>query len=114
MGQEENVDNCIDHLLVLEEEYMQDVSDLAPIPQSTTYTEMFEQTFKNQNKAGFVVANAPWEKKKGGGGGGHGRHGGGSAEAAPNTASHEDFPGFGSNDVNDAPQVAPSAWNQYR
>lgn len=91
---------------------MQDVSDLAPVShQSTTYTEIFEQTFKNQNKSGFVVANAPWEKKKGGGGGGSNAGNGGGD--APNTASHEDFPGFGSNDVNDAP-VASSAWNQYR
>lgn len=101
IGLEENVDNCVDHLLVLEEEYMQDVGDLAPVPQSTTYTEIFEQTFKNQNKTGFVVANAPWEKKKGGG-------------DAPNTASHEDFPGIGSNDVSNDKPVASSAWNQYR
>lgn len=102
---EENVDGCCDHLLNLEEEYLQDVADVAPMAPQKTYTEIFEQTFSktNQNsKEGFVVANAPWEKKKKGG------------VPAPNTASHEDFPGFGPEPiVNDAPSGA-SAWNQYR
>jgi len=74
------------------------------IQHKKTYTELFEQTFSktNQNnKAGFVVANAPWEKKNKG--------------PAPNTASHEDFPGFGSESiVNDVPPSTTSAWNQYR
>lgn len=113
IGAEENVENCCDHLMILEEEYMQDVGDMAPPVQQKTYTEIFEQTFnKNspQNKEGFVVANAPWEKKKRGGG--RNMHNEGNGEAAPNTASHEDFPGFGAEPVmNDA---AASAWTQYR
>jgi len=107
IGLEENVDNCVDHLQMLEEEFLQDVADLAPVSNHTTYTEIFEQTFKNKdatNRDGFVVQGAPWQKKGG--------------KNAPNTASHEDFPGFGSNDAA-APAVDPkpsagSAWTQYR
>lgn len=96
---------------------MQDVADLAPVTQNTTYTEIFEQTFKNNknNEAGFVVNNAPWEKK------GKGGKGGANNANAPNTASHEDFPGFGGAGSNDggnvaatAASVGASAWNSYR
>lgn len=102
---------------------MQDVEDMAAPPvQQQTYTELFEQTFnKNhpQSKEGFVVANAPWEKKKRGGHGGARGGGGnfnneGNGEPAPNTASHEDFPGFGAEPVQNDVPAASSAWNQYR
>lgn len=87
-----------------------------PPVQQKTYTEIFEQTFSKNNpqsKEGFVVANAPWEKKKRGGGRGN-FNPEGNGEGAPNTASHEDFPGFGSEPVMNEAPAASSAWNQYR
>lgn len=96
MGKEEDVEACRDHLLNLEEEYMQDVVE-APKNAAVTYENLFESAMKgNQQQAnskGFVVQGAPWEK-------------------APNTNSQIDFPDFGLSGGNEA--AALPAWNPNR
>lgn len=98
MGSEEAVESCKDHLLNLEEEFLQDVSD-APPKQRNTFTQIFEDTMRGPTtpKAGFIVQGAPWERR-----------------GAPNTNSHEDFPdfGLGSSIKQDAPLA--SVWNPNR
>uniref|UniRef100_U5EUN4 Putative vigilin n=1 Tax=Corethrella appendiculata TaxID=1370023 RepID=U5EUN4_9DIPT len=97
-GAKDNIDACRDHLLNLEEEYLQDVVDTLP-SQQHTFTQIFEETLSHAktNKQGFVVQGAPWERK------------------APNTNSQEDFPDFGgvtaSTAPNDNQQPISSAWN---
>lgn len=80
-GAEDNVMEAKDHLLNLEEEYLQDVSDSVPT-QTNAFSDVLEEAFSRSagphtNRVGFVVKGAPWEK------------------SAPNTESHEDFPDFG-------------------
>jgi type II secretory pathway component GspD/PulD (secretin) len=98
MGKEEDVEQCKDHLLNLEEEYMQDVSEAPKKSAGVTYENLFESAMKKpNNKAGFVVQGAPWER-------------------APNKDSQIDFPDFGlggASNVKDAPSLA-SAWNPNR
>ncbi|CRK92791.1 CLUMA_CG006242, isoform A [Clunio marinus] len=106
MGKEEDVEACKDHLLNLEEEYMQDVSEAPKQSSNVTYVNLFENAMKNSqgggsgsNKSGFVVQGAPWEK-------------------APNKDSQIDFPDFGlsgaSSNVQDTTPSLASAWNPNR
>lgn len=95
MGKEEDVEACRDHLLNLEEEYMQDVVE-APKQGAVTYENLFENAMKGQQQAnnkGFVVQGAPWEK-------------------APNTDSQIDFPDFGLGGAK--PEATLPAWNPNR
>lgn len=100
MGKEKDVEECKDHLLNLEEEYMQDVSEAPKASNKVTYENLFENAMKKAQsgggKSGFVVQGAPWEK-------------------APNKDSQIDFPdfGLGGAPVKDAPSLA-SAWNPNR
>jgi polyribonucleotide nucleotidyltransferase len=97
IGTEEAVENCKDHLLNLEEEYLQDVVE-KPQKQPNTFTQIFEETLKGSQqgeKSGFIVQGAPWER------------------LAPNTNSHEDFPDFGIGSVVTETPLA-SAWNPNR
>lgn len=101
MGKEEDVEACKDHLLNLEEEYMQDVSEAPKQSGHVTYENLFENAMKNANskpaKSGFVVQGAPWER-------------------APNKDSQIDFPDFGLGGTpsnKDSPSLA-SAWNPNR
>lgn len=94
---QDDVEACRDHLLNLEEEFLQDVVTAAP-PQQTTFTQFLEDSMSNREatKKGFVVQGAPWERK------------------TPNTQSQEDFPdfGLGSAPAEQAPQAPiASAWN---
>lgn len=88
---------CKDHLLLLEEEYLQDVTE-APKAAAVTYENLFENAMKGgqqqTNSKGFVVQGAPWEK-------------------APNTNSQIDFPDFG---LGGKPETAAAlpAWNPNR
>jgi len=77
-GAEDDVLDCKDYLLNLEEEYLQDISD----------REMMEKFMKpssssgssdsrRSDQKGFVVRDAPW------------------SATAPNTSSTDDFPAFG-------------------
>lgn len=86
-GAEENVMEAKDHLLNLEEEYLQDCTDSAP-SQTSAFSNVLEEAFSrgrgnNQNPTGFVVQGAPWEKP------------GKNKKSAPKPDSHEDFPDFG-------------------
>jgi len=95
IGKEEDVESCRDHLLNLEEEYLQDVIE-APKSGPVTYENLFENAMKKQqqpNNKGFVVQGAPWEK-------------------APNTNSQIDFPDFG---LGGKPETSSlPAWNPNR
>lgn len=99
MGKEDCVEACKEHLLNLEEEYMEDVND-APKHANVTYENLFENAMKGGHqqttRSGFVVQGAPWER-------------------APNTNSQIDFPdfGLGAGPKPDAPSLA-SAWNPNR
>lgn len=104
MGKEEDVEACKDHLLNLEEEYMQDVSEAPKQTGNVTYEHLFENAMKKSsgpggNKAGFVVQGAPWER-------------------APNKDSQIDFPDFGlggpAPTVKDNAPSLGSAWNPNR
>jgi polyribonucleotide nucleotidyltransferase len=99
IGSEEAVESCKDHLLNLEEEYLQDVVDM-PAKQPNTFTQIFEETLRgnqSNDKKGFIVQGAPWER------------------LAPNTNSHEDFPDFGIGSVvTDTTTPIASAWNPNR
>ncbi|XP_076014917.1 high density lipoprotein binding protein a [Genypterus blacodes] len=82
MGRPELVDEAIDHLLNLEEEYMADVveneSKMAYMrPPVSGAASMDEQRVPSK---GFVVREAPWAT---------------SNEKAPDMSSSEDFPSFG-------------------
>lgn len=85
-GSEDNVLDCKDHLLNLEEEYMQDVSENEMMQQ---YLRSPSREDDGQRKSGhshgFSVRNAPW------------------SAAAPDTSSTADFPGLG------APRRSPAA-----
>ncbi|XP_055610576.1 vigilin isoform X2 [Uranotaenia lowii] len=95
---QDDVEACRDYLLNLAEEYMQDLATAVPT-QQTTFTQILEDSMSNNNKQGFVVAGAPWERNK----------------KTPNTQSQEDFPDFGlggPTPVEPAHQAPiASAWN---
>lgn len=80
MGKPEDVDEAIDHLLNLEEEYMSDVAE-NEVMQSYMKPPSQEEN-KPQPSKGFVVRDAPWTAGSGN-------------EKAPDMTSSEDFPIFG-------------------
>lgn len=94
IGSEEAVEGCKDHLLNLEEEYLQDVTDAPTAKKPQSIDEIFDkaQSGGHKNTKGFVVKGAPWESKP------------------PKTDSQEDFPdfGLGSAAINEKPLA--SAW----
>ncbi|GFR28209.1 vigilin [Trichonephila clavata] len=96
-GAEDDVLDVKDHLLNLEEEYLQDLreKDLMrqyTMPPSRNGTHDSEA---NRNDKGFVVKGAPWDKKG----------------AAPDTTNTQEFPSFGSG--GDMPPK-PVAWGPSR
>ncbi|BES96901.1 Hypothetical protein domain [Nesidiocoris tenuis] len=118
IGSEDAVFNAKDHLLNLEEEYLQDVEEdvreRAPTTiwgaASVAAPESGERN--SRNTTGFIVKGAPWENSGGNHQGGHQGHqppSGGQGQggqghhgphreskAVPDTASTQDFPSFGS------------------
>lgn len=108
-GAEDNVMLAKDHLLDLEEEFLNDVPDSTPT-QMNAFSEVFEEAVAQKHHTGFVVKGAPWQR------------GGGGPGIAPNTESHEDFPDFGGGPglgggpaVSIAePQPLSSAWGNRR
>ncbi|XP_017771601.1 PREDICTED: vigilin [Nicrophorus vespilloides] len=100
-GPEENVLEAKDHLLNLEEEYMQDVSEQEML--NIYRAPPSSQGGDNQHRGGgrdsngFVVAGGPWEQQ------------------APNTDSVTEFPSFGGR-PSEPPQVSPiaGAWGNRR
>lgn len=86
IGTPDAVSEAKDHILNLEEEYMEDIIDNVP-SQKNDFSTALENAMSSKpekSKEGFVVQGAPWTKK-GARGGAH----------APNTQSQEDFPTFG-------------------
>ncbi|XP_028650653.1 high density lipoprotein binding protein a isoform X2 [Erpetoichthys calabaricus] len=77
-GLPENVDEAIDHLLNLEEEYMADVVESESMQTYMKPKTGSSEEFKGSSK-GFVVRDAPWT----------------SSDKAPDMSSSEDFPSFG-------------------
>lgn len=103
IGMEDAVQEAKDHLLNLEEEYLQDVVDTVP-SNTSDFSAVLQQAF---HKGGFVVQGAPWEQRGGGGAG--------AGASAPNTQSQEDFPDFvPSNNVNNDNAPMSSAWGPRR
>ncbi|XP_055371640.1 vigilin [Condylostylus longicornis] len=97
IGKEDDVENAREHILCLEEEYLQDVN--------YTIQQVFDQP--NTNSNGFVVQGAPWEQGK--------NEKPTNDVVAPNTQSQKDFPDFGGSgkNTNDSTPIA-SAWGPRR
>ncbi|GLV35995.1 Dodeca-satellite-binding protein 1 [Carabus blaptoides fortunei] len=98
-GHEEHVQDVKDHLLNLEEEYLQDVTEQELY--RPTYSRDDDHSHHSGQSKEFVVKGGPWEQK------------------APNTASVKEFPSFGPrHGAPDAPvpefQQSPvaGAWGQ--
>ncbi|KAF6209513.1 hypothetical protein GE061_015260 [Apolygus lucorum] len=106
IGSEDAVFNAKDHLLNLEEEYLQDVvdNDLRERPATTIWgaAGVTAQSGEgaNRNPAGFVVKGAPWEQTPSANAPPKSQpaplHHQTAAQKAPDTASTQDFPSFGS------------------
>ncbi|XP_044526830.1 vigilin isoform X2 [Gracilinanus agilis] len=82
-GLPDNVEEAIDHILNLEEEYLADVVDTEALQ---AYMKPPAHEEAKAPSKGFVVRDAPWAA--------------GGSEKAPDMSSSEDFPSFGA-------QVAP-------
>jgi predicted PilT family ATPase len=90
-GSEDNVLDCKDHLLNLEEEYLQDVIENEEMTKWTKPPSRAEESQRNRGgpPAGFTVRDAPW------------------SPTAPDTSSTADFPGLGASSMR--PSAAPEA-----
>merc|ERR1712137_1014319 len=98
IGAEANVQECVDYILNLAEEYMQDIDDDSSTQQ---YLRSSKQEGSHGKRAGpgqtgFVVAGAPWEQQQ------HQNKQQAPQQqqqrapvVAPNTLSNEEFPSFG-------------------
>lgn len=108
IGGPDAVSEAKDHILNLEEEYMEDIIDNVPT-NTNNFSTALENAMQKQpekSKEGFVVQGAPWTKQKGN-------------KNAPNTQSQEDFPTFGGIGQNAASNVTSdtplsSVWGQPR
>jgi len=76
-GDEDAVLDCIDHLKIIEEEFIQDAADNDWMRQYEKPTRQLENKDSNKDSKGFYVAKAPWDVSSseafpslGGGGGG--------------------------------------------
>ncbi|KAL2733690.1 vigilin isoform X1 [Vespula squamosa] len=90
-GPEENVAQAKDHLLNLEEEYMQDVLENEYRENLRTPHHFDGGLTNNVSESGFIVKGGPWEQQR--------------QQNAPNTASVEEFPQFAG--YSHVPIVAP-------
>ncbi|XP_044754266.1 vigilin [Coccinella septempunctata] len=103
-GDEDNVIEARDHLLNLEEEYLQDYEEQAERSQSHTLNIHFENVGGSQSHRGhsrnepngFVVQGGPWEQR------------------APNTNSVTEFPSFGRNAEEPRQTPVAGAWGSRR
>lgn len=108
IGAPDAVSEAKDHILNLEEEYMEDIIDNVPSQKNdfSTALETAMQKGPEKSKEGFVVQGAPWTKK--------------GNKNAPNTQSQEDFPTFGglaqnaSGNVTSSDTPLSSVWGQPR
>jgi len=84
-GLEDDAMDCKDHLLNLEEEYMQDVDEREDMKKYMRHEETnTESKNENRQQAGFTVVGAPWSAPAGP-----------TPDNAPNMTSTDDFPSFG-------------------
>jgi len=85
-GDEDAVLDCIDHLKILEEEYIQDIADSDWMRQYEKPTRQVENKDSGKDPKGFYVAKAPWDVSSAEAfpslGGGAGGQGGGSGPVA--------------------------------
>ncbi|KAJ3649324.1 hypothetical protein Zmor_021075 [Zophobas morio] len=100
-GTDENVVDAKEHLINLEEQYLQDVEEQETREKQHTLSYHLDHTLtgsrpRDANSNGFVVQGGPWEQR------------------APNTASVTEFPSFGRN--TEEPQTSPisGAWGGRR
>uniref|UniRef100_T1J4B4 K Homology domain-containing protein n=1 Tax=Strigamia maritima TaxID=126957 RepID=T1J4B4_STRMM len=81
-GVEVNVQEAKDHLLNLEDNYMQDINDAEYMRQYTEAPSKKQEDFQPRTEPkGFVVKGGPWE------------------QTAPDTSSNAEFPSFGCADA---------------
>uniref|UniRef100_A0A4D5R9H2 Vigilin n=1 Tax=Scolopendra viridis TaxID=118503 RepID=A0A4D5R9H2_SCOVI len=92
-GLEDQVLEAKEHLLNLEEEYMQDINDAEVLRQYTQAPSRQDDYRPRSENKGFVVKGGPWEQK------------------APDTTSNTEFPSFGCV-ANDTPK--PVIWGPRR
>lgn len=88
-GNEENVEDCKDHLIELADEYMD-----AILEKLEFQAEMSQYT-RPEPQRGFFVRNAPWQQAP-------------PPQVAPDTSDMAAFPDLGSNSV--APQSSAGSW----
>lgn len=108
IGTPDAVSEAKDHILNLEEEYLEDIVDSVPTHTADFSTALENALQKNpQNKDGFVVQGGPWAKQNKS-----------NNRNAPNTQSQEDFPNFGGVAQNAGTVVSDtplsSVWGQPR
>ena len=61
-GDDDNVQDCIDHLKIMEEEYIQDVADREWMKQYEKPTRAVDNKDSGKDASkGFYVAKAPWD-----------------------------------------------------
>jgi len=96
IGPEEKVQECVDYLLNLAEEYMQDIDDDASTHQYIRSSHSEGSNAKRTaGQTGFVVAGAPWEQNPQSHGKQQPPQQPRAPVVAPNTQSNEEFPSFG-------------------
>lgn len=98
-GADLDVQDAVDHLLLLEEEFLQDIIDKERLRQYTLPPSKHgssEAETPRGDPRGFVVTGAPWDKKN---------------KAAPDTSNTQEFPSFGTG--GDVP-TKPVAWGPSR
>lgn len=104
-GLEEHAEDCKDHLLNLEEEYLQDITENEYMQQymkSGGNAEADDNHPKEQR--GFVVKGGPWDQSSFGGAPP-------AMQSTPNMQSTEDFPSFGDST---GPISPPIVWGPRR
>lgn len=112
IGKEDDVENAKEAILNMAEDYIRDYLDTVPAsPQQPTVGAFLPNARgggggggggggsggSGSSENGFVLKDAPWEKKKG-------------KTSAPNTQSQEDFPEFAAGGGVQAATPITSAW----
>jgi hypothetical protein len=94
-GLEDDCYDCKDHLLNLEEEYMQDVDERDEMQKYVKHQPDNNggKSNKQGKQEGFIVTGAPWSA------------GGAPPTSAPNMTSTDDFPSFGEATANSTPII---------
>ncbi|XP_039250831.1 vigilin-like [Styela clava] len=91
-GTQERVDECIEHILNLEEEYMQDIVEREENSRYTRSSGPSSNRGNQSNQQPFVVRGAPWQQV--------------------DTNSMDDFPSLGAATTQDSNRGGGSAWGR--